>query len=81
LLLSASTCRSIEMPAPPQWLDMFEPLDERVEVARRRYHEALDAGLSVAEANEFADSLADIGQLRKLVAAHCSHELIAAILL
>lgn len=68
------------MSYPPQWLDMFEPVDERVEVARRRYHEALDAGLSVAEANAFADSHADVGVLRKLVAAGCSHELIAKII-
>jgi hypothetical protein len=69
------------MSAPPQWLDADELLDEPTRVTNRRYHEALDAGLSVVEANLFADSLADVGQLRKLVAAHCSHELIAAILL
>lgn len=67
--------------APPQWQDALEPLDEEVEVCRRRYHEALDAGLSVAEANIFADCGEDVGMLRKLVAGGCDPVLIARIVI
>lgn len=70
-----------EMFMPPQWQDDLEPPDESARVSNRRYHEALDAGLSVLEANIFADCGADVRQLRKLVAAGCSHELIARIVI
>ena len=67
--------------APPQWQDAAEQLDERTRVSNRRYHEALDAGLSVVEANVFADSTADVGLLRLLVGAGCDPVLIARIVL
>jgi hypothetical protein len=61
--------------------DEVEPVDEESLVRARRCREALDAGLSVVEANLFADSTVDIGQLRKLVAAECPIPLIALIVL
>lgn len=57
------------------------PCDEQLEVRRRRYQEARDAGLSIAEASLFAGCDTDIGQLRKLVAGGCPPETIAAILI
>lgn len=56
-------------------------LDEQTRVSNRRYHEALDAGLSVLEANLFADSLADIGLLRRCVANRWTPEQIVAVML
>lgn len=65
---------------------MAEPLepevlvdDEQVRVGHRRYLEAIEAGLSVAEAMIFADNGEDIGTLRKLVADGCPANLIALI--
>lgn len=48
---------------------------------RRRFQEALDAGLPVAAAFEFAHSQADIGELRALVKAGCPADTIARIVL
>lgn len=53
--------------------------DEMVRVGKRRYQEAIDAGLSCAEALLFADNGVDVGQLRKLVQAGCPSVLIASI--
>ena len=47
----------------------------------RRYEEAQKAGLTTAEAHLFADSQADVGELRKLVKAGCPVELIREIVL
>ena len=55
--------------------------EERIQVQRQRYREALEAGLKPAEAHAFAKSQIDIGQLRQLVAASCKPALIARILL
>lgn len=55
--------------------------EEQREVVRRRYKEARRAGLSIAEAQLFADSAADVGELRHLVAAGCPPPLIARIVL
>jgi len=66
--------------APPQWQDAAE-LDEKTRVSNRRYHEALDAGLSVTDANLFADSTADVGLLRLCVRNGWSAEMIAAVML
>jgi hypothetical protein len=53
--------------------------DELLEVRRRRYHEAIDAGLTVAEARIFSDNGEDVGLLRRLVALGCPPEYLAAI--
>jgi hypothetical protein len=47
----------------------------------RRFHEARDAGLTLVEARLFAESDADVGHLRKLVAAGCKPAVIAKILI
>ena len=54
---------------------------ELAEVWRSRFHEAVEAGLSVVDATVFADSHEDIGLLRRLVRDGCSPELIARIVL
>lgn len=54
---------------------------ESDEVLRRRYLEALQAGLTGREAQVFAESNRDIGELRKCVAGRCSPKLIARIVL
>lgn len=54
-------------------------VDELLEVRRRRYQEARAAGLSIVEAQLFADSGEDVGMLRKLVAGACDPALIARI--
>lgn len=54
--------------------------DELLEVRRRRYHEAIDAGLTVAEARIFSDNGEDVGLLRRLVALGCPERLIADII-
>jgi hypothetical protein len=55
--------------------------DLAVEVHRRRYDEAVHAGLTGLEAELFADSTVDIGQLRHLVALGCPPGLIARIVI
>lgn len=61
--------------------DVVSISDEELEVRRRRYQEAREAGLTIAEASMFCDSDTDIGQLRKLVAHGCPPAQIAQILL
>lgn len=53
--------------------------DELLEVRRRRYREAIDAGLTVAEARIFSVNGEDVGLLRRLVQLGCPEEYIAAI--
>lgn len=53
--------------------------DEAREVYRRRFREAREAGLSIVEAQLFADSDRDVGELRKLVAKGCPPEVLARI--
>lgn len=53
--------------------------DEQLEVLRRRYKEARQAGLSIVEARLFAESSQDVGTLRKLVAKGCEPRTIARI--
>lgn len=68
------------MAAPLDLPEQDEPLNEEsLEVRRRRYHEALDAGLSALEARIFADNGQDVGVLRRLVAGGCPPRLIALI--
>lgn len=55
--------------------------DELDEVIRRRRREALDAGMTLEQANEFAESELDIGDLRHLVEIHCPKRELARILL
>lgn len=55
--------------------------DEQLEVLRRRYTEARKAGLTIVEARLFSESDADIGELRKLLAAGCPVEQIRRIVL
>lgn len=55
--------------------------DEQLEVLRRRYTEARQAGLTIVEARLFSESDADIGELRKLLAAGCPVEQIRRIVL
>lgn len=56
-------------------------LDEAVTVYLRRYQEARKAGLTMVEAQLFADSGRDIGQLRKLIAKGCPTDLLRQIVL
>ncbi len=55
--------------------------DERLEVTRNRYMEARKAGLTIVEAQLFADSDADIALLRKLVKGKATVEQIRRIVL
>ena len=55
--------------------------DEQLEVVRRRYNEARQAGLPIAEATLFAESDQDVGELRRLVDKGCGPALIARIVL
>ncbi len=55
--------------------------DEQYEVGRRRYTEARRAGLTIVEATLFAESDADVGELRRLVQAGCPVEQLRAIVL
>jgi hypothetical protein len=55
--------------------------DEEAEIFRYRYRTALSAGLQREEAQSFAESTADVGELRKLAAAGCDPDLIASIVL
>jgi len=55
--------------------------DEQLEVVRRRYTEARKAGLTIIEAKLFAESDADVGELRRLVRAGCPVETLRAIVL
>jgi hypothetical protein len=50
-------------------------------ILRRRYEEALEAGLSEVDALWFAEFGGDIGVLRQLVRGSCSVELIRRIVL
>lgn len=59
---------------------LLDRQDEHQEAVRRRYKEARAAGLSIVEAKLFAESNADVGQLRKLVAGECPPRLIFEIL-
>lgn len=57
--------------------------DQRAEELRivysRRYIEARLAGLEHSDADRFADSLEDIGHLRRCVKGACPHDLIRRI--
>jgi len=55
--------------------------DEQLEVLRRRYTEARRAGLTIAEATLFAESDADVGELRRLVRDGCPVETLRLIVL
>lgn len=54
---------------------------EHLEVFRRRYLEARQAGLEHTDAERFACSAVDVGKLRSLVARGCAPDLIVRILL
>lgn len=62
-------------------MEAAEPTDEVLEVLRRRYTEARQAGLTIVEARLFAESDRDVGELRQLVAAGCPVETIRQIVL
>lgn len=66
------------MPDGPRRDDLT---DEEAEIFRYRYRQARHAGLIPDDAMEFAHSNADVGELRKLVAAGATPEQIAAIVL
>jgi len=55
--------------------------EERDEVLRRRYQEALEAGMTDLEADRFARSDRDIGDLRRAVSKGCPKTLIARVVL
>lgn len=57
-----------------------EPSEDVVRYLRR-YREARRAGLTIVEARLFAESPADVGELRKLVKGGCPVELIRDIVL
>lgn len=67
-----------QWPDPP---DLPAQCDEQREVHRRRYKEARAAGLSIAEAELFAGSERDVGELRALVQKQCPVDLLARILI
>jgi hypothetical protein len=69
------------MAVAPDELPDGEWSDELLEVRRRRYQEAREAGLSIVEAKLFADGDQDVGTLRRLVALHCEPDLIALIVI
>lgn len=54
---------------------------ESDEVLRRRYLEALEAGLKDLDAQRFAESDRDIGELRRAVKKGCPPRLLARIVL
>lgn len=60
-------------------MDDADGADEQREVYRRRFREARQAGMSIVEAQLFADSDQDIGTLRKLVKAGCPPDVMARI--
>ena len=63
-----------------QAVEVQEPAEsERVRL--RRFREGRAAGLSLCESHLFADSDADVGVLRHLVAAGCDPTLIARIII
>jgi hypothetical protein len=55
--------------------------DEQLALWEWRYNAACDAGLAFVEAQEFAESHVDIGELRRLQTAGCPPHLIARLLL
>lgn len=55
--------------------------DEHLEVLRRRYQEARQAGLTIIEARLFSESDRDIGELRKLVDKGCPPDQIRQIVI
>ena len=61
--------------------EQAERTDEQKAVWAQRYKEARDAELTVVEAELFADSDADIGELRRLVKDGCPVEAIRRIVL
>jgi len=65
-------------PDPP---DLPQLSDEVREVRRRRYKEARAAGMSIVEAELFAGSERDIGELRSLVEKKCPTDLLPRILI
>ena len=68
-------------PEQPQ-IDAAEYLEgEQLAVWQHRYREARGAGMNQAQASLFADSTADVGELRKLAAARVSGDMIARIVL
>lgn len=60
---------------------MDDLTDEQLEILRRRYTEARKAGLTIVEARLFAESDADVGELRRLVEHGCPIDQIRAIVL
>lgn len=55
--------------------------NRRLEVLRWRYKEARQAGLTIVEASLFAESDADLAELRRLVRDGCPTELVRLIVL
>ena len=55
--------------------------EEQDEVLRRRYHEALEAGMKDTDAHQFARSGNDVGELRRVVRKGCPRRLVARIVL
>lgn len=56
-------------------------LAERFRVRKHRYQEARACGLSIVEARLFAESEADVGELRRLRELGCPPQLIRRIIL
>lgn len=70
-----------DVSADPIDVEQPEPPDEETVVRWNRYKEARRAGLSIVEAQLFADSLIDVGLLRSCVANGWSGEQIRDVLL
>jgi len=60
---------------------LLDRAHEQATVWVNRFDEAREAGLDEGEAQEFADSDRDIGELRNLVRRGCPPELIARLVL
>jgi len=77
------SCRAVRKHRPLTVVDAPAPdlTDEEAGVFRYRYQQARQAGLIPEDALVFAESHADIGELRRLVAAGCPAERILAIVL
>lgn len=60
---------------------LLDRAQEQVTVWVNRFDEAREAGLDELEAQEFADSETDVGELRDLVRRGCPPKLIARLVL
>jgi hypothetical protein len=58
-----------------------EPIDEQTMIRRWRRRQFLRLGFSLNQAQRLTNASVDLGQMRKLIAAGCPHEIAQRILL